>query len=216
MDCNIITLEDKQKEILESIVEKLKNTECVINIEEKINQLKNSIDETRNDKIKIVNGSNNTFDIYNESHNPSPESEKTGAKQYEHKILTNCENKHHKLHINKGEKKIEIEFCNLKSKQDFKKAFSNIKSKIKHGRLNTILQDKNLSLESKILNITCNGRTYKGVNDVWDIENNYSDYNESHSITPQSLESSLQTQKNKSRCLRIMARKNCPIRRNKY
>lgn len=101
-------------------------------------------------------------------------------------IKKNKDCKDRKLYFKKGENKIEIEFCDLESKQDFKNEFSNIKSKIKHGRLNTILQDKNLSLESKILNITCNGRTYKGVNDVWDIENNYSDYNESHSSSPKS------------------------------
>ena len=104
-------------------------------------------------------------------------------------IMRNKDCKDRKLYIKKGENKIKIEFNSSKFMQDFKDKFLDLhkNKETKHNRLNTILsQDKSFLLENKILNITCNGRTYKGKGDVWDIEKNYSDYNESHNLSPKS------------------------------
>lgn len=108
--------------------------------------------------------------------------------------------KDRKLYIKKGENKIEIEFNSSRFIQDFKNKFLDLSKNIKtkHNRLYRILsEDKSLLLKNKILNITCNGRTYKGEGDVWDIENNYLDYNETYSSSPKSEKTNIKQGKQK-------------------
>ena len=120
------------------------------------------------------------------------------AQEKQNEISTNSiiksKNECYKLYFENKGRIIKIEFCDSKSVQDFKNKFSDLykKLKIKHNRLNTILSQDTSLLGDKILNITCNGKTYKGKGDVWNIEENYSNintsttYSESYNLSPKS------------------------------